>query len=115
MSRYKGITLEFIAMLKRKNLLEAKLFKRRYEKITKFLGGLPVQDQTMNPFKKTAPQSVFNEHLHDEKTSIPQNRELFDQVIKEAFSDIFVSLHEIKGSKQLLADELFRKIRERYI
>jgi hypothetical protein len=33
MAKYRGVTSEFNAMLKRKNLLEAKLFKKRYEKI----------------------------------------------------------------------------------
>lgn len=33
MSKYRGVTTEYNAMLKRKNLLEAKLFKKRYEKV----------------------------------------------------------------------------------
>ena len=33
MSKYRGITGEYNSMLKRKNLLEAKLFKKRYEKV----------------------------------------------------------------------------------
>lgn len=33
MSKYKGVTAEYNSMLKRKNLLEAKLFKRKYEKM----------------------------------------------------------------------------------
>lgn len=33
MAKYRGVTSEFNAMLKRKNLLEGKLFKKRYEKI----------------------------------------------------------------------------------
>jgi hypothetical protein len=45
MSKYKGVTAEYNAMLKRKNLLEAKLFKRRYEKIQKHLNGLAVIDK----------------------------------------------------------------------
>ena len=33
MAKYRGVTSEFNAMLKRKNLLEAKLFKKKYEKV----------------------------------------------------------------------------------
>ena len=33
LAKIKGVTGEYNAMLKRKNLLEAKLFKRRYEKM----------------------------------------------------------------------------------
>lgn len=33
MLKYRGVTMEYNAMLKRKNLLEAKLFKKRYEKV----------------------------------------------------------------------------------
>jgi hypothetical protein len=33
MSKYRGVTSEYNSMLKRKNLLEAKLFKKRYEKV----------------------------------------------------------------------------------
>jgi hypothetical protein len=39
MEKYKGVTAEYNAMLKRKNLLEAKIFKRRFEKIQKYLNG----------------------------------------------------------------------------
>lgn len=48
-------------MLKRKNLLEAKLFKRRYEKMEKHLNGMPSMEKTMNPFNKVHTKSVFNE------------------------------------------------------
>lgn len=33
MSKYRGVTSEYNAILKRKNLMEAKLFKKRYEKV----------------------------------------------------------------------------------
>jgi hypothetical protein len=61
MDKYKGITAEFNAMLKRKNLLEAKLFKRRYEKMQKHLNGMPSMERSLNPFNKIHPKSVFNE------------------------------------------------------
>lgn len=33
MSKYRGVNSEYNAILKRKNLMEAKLFKKRYEKV----------------------------------------------------------------------------------
>ena len=33
MTKYRGVNAEYNAVLKRKNLMEAKLFKKRYEKI----------------------------------------------------------------------------------
>lgn len=33
MAKYRNVTSEYNTMLKRKNLLEAKLFKKRYEKV----------------------------------------------------------------------------------
>lgn len=61
MERYKGVTAEYNAMLKRKNLLEAKLFKRRYQKMEKHLNGMPNLDRTLNPFSRPYNPSVFNE------------------------------------------------------
>lgn len=61
MERYKGVTAEYNSMLKRKNLLEAKLFKRKYEKMQKHLNGMPSMDRTLNPFSRPYVPSVFNE------------------------------------------------------
>ena len=52
MSKYRGVTSEFNSMLKRKNLLEAKLFKKRYEKVQKHLNGNPNFELTLNPFRR---------------------------------------------------------------
>jgi|LauGreDrversion4_2_1035121.scaffolds.fasta_scaffold310730_2 hypothetical protein len=71
MEKFKGVTSEYHAMLKRKNLLEAKLFKRRFEKMRKHLSGLPNLDSSLNPFKKAQPPSIFNERQTDDKIDIP--------------------------------------------
>jgi hypothetical protein len=42
----------------------------------------------MNPFKKAYQPSIFNDKMHDSKMEIPNNKELFENVIKEAFGDI---------------------------
>jgi hypothetical protein len=44
MESCKGVTTAYNAMLKRKTLLEAKLFKQKYEKINKHLSGMPALD-----------------------------------------------------------------------
>ena len=87
MSKYRGITSEYNSMLKRKNLLEAKLFKKRYEKVQKHLNGIPNLDNSLNPFKKGYKASIFNEGASDTKMEIPNNKELFENVIKAAFGE----------------------------
>lgn len=42
----------------------------------------------MNPFKKQAIKSIFNEELEDQKMQIPGNLEIFENVIKEAINDL---------------------------
>jgi len=66
MEKFKGVTSEYNSMLKRKNLLEAKLFKRRYEKIRRHLSGMPNTEATFNPFKKAHAPSIFNENHKDD-------------------------------------------------
>lgn len=63
MTKYKSVTSEFNSMLKRKNLLEAKLFKKRYEKVEKHLNGIPNMDSSLNPFKKSYQPSIFNDKM----------------------------------------------------
>ena len=63
LSRYKGVTTEYNAILKRKNLLEAKLFKRKYEKISKHLSGMSSRDRNLNPFNKLPNPSVVSENI----------------------------------------------------
>lgn len=88
MSKYRGVTSEFNAMLKRKNLLEAKLFKKRYEKVQKHLNGVPNLDNTLNPFKRPYQPSIYNEIPKDSKMDIPHNKEMYENVIKQAFEDL---------------------------
>ena len=71
MEKFKGVTTEYHAMLKRKNLLEAKLFKRRFEKMRRHLSGIPSMEVTLNPFKKTQSPSIFSENQYDDRIKIP--------------------------------------------
>jgi hypothetical protein len=87
MVRYRSVTTEFNAILKRKYLLEAKLFKKKYEKVQKHLNGNPNIDLILNPFRRPYQPSIFNDKMHDNKMEIPHNKELFDNVIKDAFTD----------------------------
>jgi len=73
--------------LRRKNILETKLFKKKYERIAAHISGMPKSGGNLNPFDKPQPVSVFSEEIHDPKMNIPQNRVLFDDVIKYAVQD----------------------------
>lgn len=53
---------------------------------------MPGLDASVNPFKRPHKPSVFSESINDYTQSIPQNRELFENVIKEAFSDLLSKL-----------------------
>ena len=75
-------------MLKRKNLLEAKLFKKKYENIAKYLNGNSNLEISMNPFRKPYKPSIFNENIFDNKMEVPRNKDLFENIIKEAVNDI---------------------------
>ena len=79
---------DFTRFLRRKNILEAKLFKKKYERVAKHISGIPKGGKHLNPFEKQAPVSVFSEQMHDPKMNIPQNRVLFDDVIKFAVPDL---------------------------
>ncbi len=84
----------------------------------KHLNGMPSMERSLNPFNKIHPKSVFNESSFNSANSnysIPQNKELFDFVIREAFSDMLVSLDDLKMSEKEMADSIFNKIRERYV
>ena len=115
MEKFKGVTSEYLAMLKRKNLLEARLFKCRFEKMRRHLIGMPSLEATLNPFKKQHNPSIFSENQYDDKIKIPQNREMFENVIKEAFSDMLISIDEIHTPQKNIQDQLYQKIRDRYI
>ena len=69
-------------------------------------------DKTLNPFNRPHNPSVFNENSSDDKILIPQNRELFEFVIREAFSDMMISGDELNSANE---KKLYETIRERYI
>lgn len=45
-------------------------------------------EQYLNPFKRNHLPSIFNEHLSDNKMDIPQNIELYENVIRSAMNDL---------------------------
>lgn len=63
--------------------MEAKIFKKKYERIAKHMSGMP-KDVSFNPFESSYKPSVFNEDIVDPKMNIPQNKELFENVIKSS-------------------------------
>ena len=67
--------------MRKKNNLEAKLFKKKYERIAKHISGIPSGEKHLNPFTSPYKPSVYTETLMDPKMDIPQNDELFRNVI----------------------------------
>ena len=45
-------------------------------------------DSALNPFKKPYQPSIFNIKMMDNKMDVPNNKELYENVIKEAFDDL---------------------------
>lgn len=66
----------------------------------------------MNPFKRPYAPSIFNDSYGDSKMDIPNNRELFEVVIKETFEDFLVSEEK---KEPLTDDEMVSIIRKKFI
>ena len=64
------------------------MFRKKYERVAAHISGLPPSGGKLNPFDAPPPVSVFSEEIHDPKMNIPQNRVLFDDVIKYAVRDV---------------------------
>lgn len=62
------VNTAFNSMLKRKNILQSKIFKKRYERVNKHISGNV--GKSANPFKCN-PKSVFSEYINDPKMDIP--------------------------------------------
>ena len=103
--------------LRRKNNLEAKLFKKKYERVAKHICGIPNGEKRLNPFTAPYKPSVYAETIMDPKMDVPQNVELFDIVIDandEALKDAGHSLpgKKVRNAEQEIEDEI-KAIRER--
>mmetsp|Transcript_32530 Transcript_32530/g.49757 ORF Transcript_32530/g.49757 Transcript_32530/m.49757 type:complete len:102 (+) Transcript_32530:75-380(+) len=74
----KQSTSEYSHYLRRKNNLETRLFKKKYERISKHISGTGRHEKQANPFTRSYKPSVFNEQIMDPKMNIPQNEELLE-------------------------------------
>lgn len=45
-------------------------------------------ESNLNPFKRQYQPSIFNDSIRDTKMDVPNNKELYENVIKEAFGDL---------------------------
>lgn len=77
---------EYCKFLKKKSILEFNLFKKKYERISKHISGMPSSESQLNPFTRQYKPSVFSENTADPKMGIPQNESLF-MVINAKFED----------------------------
>jgi hypothetical protein len=59
----KQTAAEFHQFLRRKNILEAKIFKKKYERIAKHISGIPKFDRGLSPFTAPYKPSVFSESV----------------------------------------------------
>lgn len=93
--------------------MEAKLFKKRYEKMQKHLNGVPNFDKTLNPFTRPYQPSIFNDTTRDSKMDIPNNKELYENVIKLAFGDMGSDQESIdeQNLKELTDEEIIDRIK----
>ena len=73
---------EMDVLLKKKNQLDMQLYKKKYERVIKYLSAVSSGDAKMNPFKASHKPSVFSESYEDPKLQIRANAELFENVIK---------------------------------
>ena len=80
MSAQAGVDKKFIESVRRKNMLETKLFKMKYFKICKIIVGGLAQNNYFGLDRYTT--SVMQENITDPKLDIPQNVEMFENVIK---------------------------------
>ena len=58
------------------------LFKKKYDRIVDYLKGCNVQEYNANDNKMV---SIFNENISDPKMDVPNNKEMFENIIKEAY------------------------------
>tara|TARA_B110000285_G_scaffold216351_1_gene263586 strand:- start:276 stop:749 length:474 start_codon:yes stop_codon:yes gene_type:complete len=69
---------EYCVYLRRKNIMETQVFKKKFEAVHRHISGMPKPAQENDSYQP----SIFSEQLSDPKMNIPQNKELFNNVIK---------------------------------
>jgi hypothetical protein len=58
--------------------METQVFKKKFEAVHRHISGMPKPAQENDSYQP----SIFSEQLSDPKMNIPQNKELFNNVIK---------------------------------
>ena len=89
---------------RRKGNLELQLFKKKYARISKHIG-YSGGSAKMNPFTAPHKPSVFSEAISDPKMDIRSNRELFENVIKNAVKEVRDSKEEINPYAKALTED----------
>jgi hypothetical protein len=95
---------EYCLYLRRKNIMETKVFKKKYEAVNQHISGIPKLGRQDDEYKP----SVFSEQLSDPKMNIPQNKELFNNVIKyqEKDSDEEESKPKVSSIEEDIENEI---------
>ena len=60
-------------------MMEAKVFKKKYERVDKYISGIPKPVPGVN---KEYKPSIYNDEVVDPKINIPSNKAIFNNVIK---------------------------------
>ena len=66
-----------------------------------------------NPFSKNPPKSIFQAELVDDMMDVPANKDIFENVIREAFYDVASDL-KLMEEKHMTDDEIIEEIRKKY-
>ena len=109
---------EFNHFLKRKNIMEAKVFKKRYERVDKYISGIP---KPIGGINKEYRPSIYNDEVVDPKVDIPSNKAIFNNVIKTKKSEdqdddeeddkkVFNEDEQIEKELQAIKDKISNKI-----
>ena len=100
--------------MKRRQALEAKLFKMKYARLLKLIAQT---SKFMSVQTQNRPSSIYQEVPWDPQTSIPQNKYLLDHVIRDAIDpeDSSDSNEEVDRSKtkEQLMNEYMAKLERR--
>ena len=64
--------------------MESKVFKKRYERVDKYISGIP---KPIGGINKEYRPSIYNDEVVDPKVDIPSNKAIFNNVIKTKKSE----------------------------
>lgn len=86
--------------------MEAKVFKKKYERVDKYMSGMP---KSIGGINKDYQLSIYNDQVTDPKVDIPSNKAIFKNVIKDKKNEDDDEISEEDENKLVNEDEIFEK------